>query len=562
MTEFFIHLSILLLVAVILGFIAKLLRQPPILAYLATGILLGPNVLNLIETSQPLALFSQLGVAFLLFIVGISLDPRRIKDIGKISLVTGIGQVIFTAFIGFFISKALGFSTIASVYIGVALTFSSTIIIVKLLTDKNDIDSLYGRISVGILIIQDFIAILALVLISSFQQEIPLGTTLLFSLAKAAGLLLLIWLGYNFLLRPALAKLFSTEQELVFLAAIAWCFIAASISTKLGFSLEIGAFLAGFSLAPSEFGATITAKIKPLRDFFIALFFINLGIGMSFTLINQLLLPIIIFTLFIIVGNPLIVFFLMVLFGYRSRTSFLTGLTVAQISEFSLILAAFGFTLGHLSQEAVVLITTVGIITITASTYLITYGNTLYTFFQRPLKLFERRHLKEITALPKAKTYSILLFGCHRIGSTLTDSLPKNDLLVIDYNPYTIADLKRKKIDSLYADIQDQEVMRSLTSLKPRFVLSTIPDAKNNKLLISTFKTLHPKPVIILIARTALDSLELHRLGADLVLFPEYLAGRHLAELLSAPNKKAIKKLGRAYRLKLLAELKKNHLFA
>src|SRR3989344_5673116 len=373
MTEFFIHLSILLLVAVILGFIAKLLRQPPILAYLATGILLGPNVLNLIETSQPLALFSQLGVAFLLFIVGISLDPRRIKDIGKISLVTGIGQVIFTAFIGFFISKALGFSTIASVYIGVALTFSSTIIIVKLLTDKNDIGSLYGRISVGILIIQDFIAILALVLISSFQQEIPLGTTLLFSLAKAAGLLLLIWLGYNFLLRPALAKLFSTEQELVFLAAIAWCFIA------------------GFSLAPSEFGATITAKIKPLRDFFIALFFINLGIGMSFTLINQLLLPIIIFTLFIIVGNPLIVFFLMVLFGYRSRTSFLTGLTVAQISEFSLILAAFGFTLGHLSQEAVVLITTVGIITITASTYLITYGNTLYTFFQRPLKLFERR---------------------------------------------------------------------------------------------------------------------------------------------------------------------------
>src|SRR3989344_4894841 len=201
-------------------------------------------------------------LSILLLIVGISLDPRRIKDIGKISLVTGIGQVIFTAFIGFFISKALGFSTIASVYI---------------------------------------------------------------------------------------------------------------------------------SLAPSEFGATITAKIKPLRDFFIALFFINLGIGMSFTLINQLLLPIIIFTLFIIVGNPLIVFFLMVLFGYRSRTSFLTGLTVAQISEFSLILAAFGFTLGHLSQEAVVLITTVGIITITASTYLITYGNTLYTFFQRPLKLFERR---------------------------------------------------------------------------------------------------------------------------------------------------------------------------
>ena len=370
MASFFIELSLIIFVATILGIIAKVLKQPAILAYVVTGILLGPMVFGFVQESKSLEVFAQIGVALLLFIVGISLNPKLLKGIGKVSLITGFGQVIFTSIFGFVIAMALGFGYVESMYISIALTFSSTIIIIKLLTDKNDLETLYGRIAVGILIIQDFIAIIALILISGLELEVNLAHVLLITVIKAIILFGGVWLIYKIIIKHSIG-LIAKNQELLFLGSISWCFIVAAIALEFGFNIEVGAFLAGFALASSEFGQEISSKIKSLRDFFIAIFFINLGLGLIFSSIQEFIWPIVIFSFFILICKPLIVFVLMTIMGYRSRTSFLTGLTVAQISEFSLILMALGLNLGHVGSSATTLVTIVGIITITASTYLI-----------------------------------------------------------------------------------------------------------------------------------------------------------------------------------------------
>ena len=266
MASFFIELSLIIFVATILGIIAKVLKQPAILAYVVTGILLGPMVFGFVQESKSLEVFAQMGVALLLFIVGISLNPKLLKGIGKVSLITGFGQVIFTSIFGFVIAMALGFGYVESMYISIALTFSSTIIIIKLLTDKNDLETLYGRIAVGILIIQDFIAIIALILISGLELEVNLAHVLLITVIKAIILFGGVWLIYKIIIKHSIG-LIAKNQELLFLGSISWCFIVAAIALEFGFNIEVGAFLAGFALASSEFGQEISSKIKSLPLF-------------------------------------------------------------------------------------------------------------------------------------------------------------------------------------------------------------------------------------------------------------------------------------------------------
>ena len=561
MTSFFIQLSLIILIATLFGFIARLFKQPLILAYVLAGMILGPIGWGIVKESESLLVFSQVGVALLLFIVGISLNPKHLKEIGKISLVTGLGQVIFTSIFGFLIAKGLGYPSIEAVYISIALTFSSTIIIVKLLTDKNDLETLYGRIAIGFLLVQDFVAVLALVLISGLKPDTPLTDILMFTLLKGIILILGVWIIYKLLIKHLFSYI-SDNQELMFLSSITWCFLIAVVSIKLGFSLEIGAFLAGLVLASSEFGTDITAKIAPLRDFFIAIFFINLGIGMAITSLSQQIIPIILFSLFIIIGNPIIVLVIMGLLGYKSRTGFLAGLTVAQISEFSLILIALGVTIGHVSKEVSVMVTAVGIVTITASTYLILYGDKLYTIFKKPLSHFEKKIVKEkIQIKGLNKKYDIIILGCHRMGYSIIDRLKGKKILVIDFNPDIIKDLKSKNIDTIYADIGDSEIINEIIKLKPKIVVSTIPKIENNIYLIKLIKKMDKKTIVISSSYTAMDSMMLYGAGADFVIFPQYLAGHKVADYITHLNEKDIKKWGQHYKEKLIDEMRQNSLF-
>ncbi|MCK5290109.1 MAG: cation:proton antiporter, partial [Candidatus Aenigmarchaeota archaeon] len=388
--DMFTELSIILFLTVLISAVMHFLRQPLIIGYIISGIIAGPVVFNIVQSADTFSTFAQMGIIFLLFMVGLNLNFRVIGDVGKTSLLTGVGQVVFTSLIGYFIGRfLLGFPNIVAIYLAIAISFSSTIIIMKLLSDKKDLEALYGRISIGFLIVQDLIAIFVLTLISSVQRGDSVTGFAFESAIKGIGSLVVLVI-ISLYIFPHITKLIAKSQEFLMLFAISWCFAVASVFNYLNLSIEAGALLAGISLSMTPNHYEISYKMRPLRDFFIILFFVLLGSQMVFASISQYIVPAILFSVFILIGNPLIVMTLMGLMGYTKRNSFLAGLTVAQISEFSLILIALGVKMGHLTGEIISLITLIALITIAGSTYMIIYSNQLYRFLSRYLALFER----------------------------------------------------------------------------------------------------------------------------------------------------------------------------
>ncbi|HNQ16841.1 MAG TPA: cation:proton antiporter, partial [Candidatus Woesebacteria bacterium] len=368
----FFELSLLLTVTAIITLAVRKLRQPLVVGYILSGIIAGPYVLNIVSSQHELELFSKVGIVFLLFIVGLYLNPKIIQEVGKVSLVTGLGQVLFTSLIGFALTLLLGIDRLAALYVAIALTFSSTIIILKLIADKKDLQKLYAKIAIGFLLVQDIVATFILIAITvvSGQSDMGLGSTLLLTLGKGMILFSVLGMFQRYIL-PKVTEYAAESPELLFLFSLAWGTILASLFSALGFSIEIGALIAGVTLSVSPYSVEIASRLKPLRDFFIIIFFVLLGSQLILSNLAQLLFPAIILSLFVLVGNPIIVIILMNTLGYNRKTSYQAGLTVAQISEFSLILGALGLRLGHLSQEVLSLITLVGLITISGSTYLI-----------------------------------------------------------------------------------------------------------------------------------------------------------------------------------------------
>ena len=387
--QIFFELSVVIAIATFVSIIMKLIRQPLIIGHIITGIILGPFALNLVQSNDTLVAFSQIGIAFLLFIVGLNLNFRTLKDVGKLALVIGLCQVAVTFVIGYVIAVFLGFSNTSALYLSTALTFSSTIIVVKLLADKHEIDSLHGKIAIGLLLIQDFIVILILMFHSSLLNNGNFQALVISTLLKVVIAILIVFF-MSIYVMPKILLYVAKSQELLFLFGISWVLTFAVVLNKLGFSIEMGALFAGISLASSPFNLEISSKLKPIRDFFIILFFIFLGAQMLFTITSDILVKIIALSVFVLIGKPLIVMMIMGILGYRKRVGFLTGLSMAQISEFSFILAVLGASYGQLSQETMSIITFVGLISIAGSTYLIMNSGKLYDKFSKYLSVFEK----------------------------------------------------------------------------------------------------------------------------------------------------------------------------
>jgi Kef-type K+ transport system membrane component KefB/Trk K+ transport system NAD-binding subunit len=560
--EVFVQLSLVLVVAVAISSIMRLLKQPLIIGYIFTGLLVSPAMLNIIPEENALQAFIHIGISLLLFMVGLNLNPRIIKDVGKISLITGLGQVIFTSGIGFLIGRALGFTNLQAVYVAVALTFSSTIIIMKLLSDKGDLETLYGRISIGFLIVQDLIVVIALLVISSISTAVnPLQFLTRTVLVGVAVLVILFAFSYHLL--PKLLKKIAKSQELLLLFSIAWCFALAALFSGLNFSLEIGALLAGITLAMSPYRYEIAAKMKPLRDFFIILFFISLGSQMVFNDITTYILPIILFSFFILFGNPIIVMVLMGFLGYTKRNGFLTGLTVAQISEFSLILISLGVTVGHLDKGILSMVTLVGLITISGSSYMIIYGNKIYEFLSPYLKIFERKGQKvDQHKYHHDKAYEVILFGYNRIGYTLLQSLKKinNKLLVVDYNPDTVTMLAQKKFHVRYGDASDSELLNELQLDKVKMIVSTIDEVDVNLLLLNKALGLNKKLIFIATSAQIDDAMQLYEQGASYVIIPHFLGAHHASNLIEDYAFDVLKfRKERSTHVRYLKKRKKHH---
>lgn len=526
----FYEFALILFFAAMMGGLGQLLKQPLIAMFIALGILTGPSFLNIVRSTENIQLLSKIGIAVLLFIVGLKLDLRIIKSVGKIALLTGMGQVVFTSLIGYFIGLALGFSTLHSFYIAVALTFSSTIIIVKLLSDKKEIDSLHGQIAIGFLIVQDIVVILVMIVLSALRkgESGSLGQDILSTLLSG-GILLVAALAAMRWIIPRLSYFMAQSQELLTLFAIAWAVSLSALGEMMHFSAEVGSFLAGVSLASSGFRDVISSRLVSLRDFLLLFFFVDLGAQIDLSAISGQVSSALVFSVFVLAGNPVIVLIIMGLMGYRKRTSFLAGLTVAQISEFSLIFAGLGLAVGHIEKETVGLITLVGLITIGLSTYMILYSHKLYDLFSPVLSIFERKNpYRETTEmLNEDMHFHIIIIGLGRFGKTLAELLDNHkelNYLAVDFDPSVIKEWKSKGRKIIYGDADDPDLLEHIPFANSACIISTVPDVELSKKFVKSLRSRNYKGKIYLTAVTEYDANELKQCNADTVLLPHQMA--------------------------------------
>ncbi|HNR67296.1 MAG TPA: cation:proton antiporter [bacterium] len=537
----FIEIAAILGLATLSGIIGQKLRQPLVIMFLATGILAGPSVLGIINSYEQIELLAHMGIALLLFIVGLKLDLKLIRTTGPVALATGLGQIIFTSLIGFAIALSLGMSALSAAYVAVALTFSSTIIIVKLLSDKKEIDSLHGQIAIGFLIVQDIAAILALVglttLGSSVAGDGPAYISILMMGGKGLGLLAAVAILMKYVI-PKLTQRLAYSLELLTLFAIAWAVLLGAVSESLGFSKEVGAFLAGISLASTAYRDSIGARLTSLRDFLLLFFFIDLGARLDWSMIGSQFGASLLFSLFVLIGNPLIVMTIMGLMGYRRRTGFLAGLMVAQISEFSLIVAALGLSLGHISNETMGLITLVGVVTIFMSTYMILYSYPLYRILSGPLKIFEKRNPYRETNIDTHKipaTVDVILVGLGNYGNGLAEYLlrRKKTLLGVDFDPGALDKWRKRGVPVLYGDMADPEMSEQLPLDHAQWVISTIRSKDLNLAMMQNLKNIRFDGKVALTANNKDEAHEYEIAGAHLVFRPFLDAAEQAADTLA-----------------------------
>lgn len=528
-----IELAVVVFIATVLGVIVRMLKQPLILAFIGTGIIISHLGFFHLNDAETLRIFSDLGIMFLLFLVGLEIDFRSLKLIGKPSMIIGAAQIISTFILGFILSSALAFTPIQAAYIAIALTLSSTVIVVKLLSEKKETGSLYGKISVGLLLIQDLVVILILVLLSGIASgsgSVPAQLAL--TIGKAVILFgATILIGRKVI--PIIFDKIALSQELVFFSSISWAFIVAAIVShpKIGFPIEVGGLLAGISLSNSSHQFQIFSKIKYLRDFFILIFFVILGSSLVFSNYAHILLPLLAVTLFVLIIKPLVVMIIMGLMGYRKKTAFFAALTIAQVSEFSLVLASMGMKLGHLSTETVSIITGASIISIALSTYAVTHADGLYQRLSPYLSVFQRRKLTEKFSEEEEFSKPIILIGSHRLGQSIAFNLKKEDVLVIDFDPEVIHFLKKYGYTYLFGDISDEEVLERANINDAQLIISTMPDFKDNSMLIKEVNMLKKRGADMKIIVRSDDEREvelLYRQGADYVIFPHFTSGQYL----------------------------------
>lgn len=534
MISVFLELAIAVGIAVIVSFIMKWLKQPLIIGYIITGIIVGPSLLSFVGAESELEIFASLGVALLLFIVGLGLNPDMIRDVGKISVITGIAQIVFTSVFGFALGTALGFSLLISLYMAVGLTFSSTIIILRLLYDKEEQDSLYGRVSIGFLLIQDLVAMLIFVFLSSTTAVSGnLLSTAVLVVIKLGLVGVALYFAWKHVI-PTVDDWVANDRQVQFIFAIAMCFTLASFFHWLGFSLELGALVAGVLLSTSPFHRELASRIEPLRDFFLVIFFISLGTHMTFGSIVAYIVPILVYSAFVLIGNPLIVLFIMTKLGHTRKTAFYSGLTVAQISEFSLILLGIGVSVGHIPTEVLSIGTAVGLVTIACSSYMITYNHQIY----RALKPFIRMLTPgakdfESNEELSSETFELLVIGAHRMGGGIIDNAEKKKFsyLVVDHDPRLVKNFKEQGVPILFGSADDALFLDTLNFSKTKMVVSTIPNVEINSFLIDYVKEKNRNIQIICIANHRSHADSLYNKGASYVVMPFYLSRQFVVDM-------------------------------
>jgi Kef-type K+ transport system membrane component KefB len=535
MDNIFLQLAFVLLLASFFGYLVIRVKLPLVVAYLVAGVLV--SFLSFFDPTHSMVfeVFPEIGIAFVLFLIGMELDLREIKALGFPIITSAVGQVLISTLAGYAIAGYLGFSQTESIFLGLGLAFSSTVVVVKMLLEKRDLASLYGKLSVGILLVEDLVAIGVLMFVSvsnsafnlGLQESLPILTLLL----KAIGLFLLTFV----LSKYVLEKIFDAVAkniELLFLTALTWCFLFTTLAIVSGFSVVIGAFLAGVALASSPYHLHIQGKIKPLRDFFVTLFFVYLGAQAKIGDLISAWPAIIIFTLFALLVKPIIYMLILGMFGFRKHTLFQTSLNLSQISEFSLVVLLVGVEMGIASQSSLSVMAAVAVFSIIFSSIMIAYSKKIFKFASPVLPFFEHKsktHFLEAKLEEELQDH-VIIIGAHRVGGPVVRYLQKSEIpfLVMDFNPHIVEQLRQKEVKVIYGDVGDPDILDNLQLEKAKLIISTASDMTDNSILLEECKRRKVRAKVVARALDHDHAEALKALGADYVILPEKVSGDFL----------------------------------
>jgi Kef-type K+ transport system membrane component KefB len=538
MNDIFAQLAAVLGLSALFGYFVYRFKLPLLVAYLLVGVAISAATAFQFKNSL-VAPLPYIGIAFVLFLIGMELDFREIKAFGKTILITCLSQVLITAIAGVTLANLFGFKGLEAQYLGLGLSFSSTVVVVKMLLERKDLTSLYGKLAIGITLIEDIAALVVLMYLSvsdttfilSSQESLLLGSVIVKAL-----LLTLTAIFFSKFILTRIFKAISSSAELIFLTALTWCFVYIALAMSLGFSIVIGAFLAGLALASSPFHYHISGKVKPLRDFFLVIFFVYLGSQVGFVSALNNLTLIICFTVYALLVKPIIFMLILGTFGFRKHTIFQTAISLSQISEFSLIILILGVDKKIVSESALSVMALTVTFTIICSSIIIANSKRIYHLLRPVLGFFERKNKfnKLEDRVEEPMEDHVVLIGANRVGGPIVDFLKKQEIpfLVLDFDPKVVERLNRRGIKAIYGDLGDTELLDSLNLESAKLIISTASDLADNKLLLSELKRKRSLAKVVVRVSDDSEISELKRRGADYVIFPEDVSADFLVNQL------------------------------
>jgi Kef-type K+ transport system membrane component KefB/voltage-gated potassium channel Kch len=541
-TNILIDIGLAIVAATVLAYVARVLRQPLLLAYIGAGLLIGPTVLGLVHNEEEIAEIAELGLAFLMFIVGLEIDLKKLVSSGRVGALVGTIQVVLCAVLTTGFVLLLGFGGLSALYLGVASAFSSTMIVVKLLSDKSELDTVDGRLTLGILLMQDVLAIVVLALQPNLQDPslIPIGISLLSGLGLVAGALL----ASRFVL-PGLFQYVAKSPEIVLISAISWCLIVGYLAILANFSIAMGALIAGVTLSAFPYSLDVVAKIRSLRDFFVTLFFVALGMQLQISSVQVVLVAValsgvVVASRFLTIGPALH------LLGYGPRVGTLCSVALAQAGEFALVIAALGLSLGHIGREVASILALTLVITSTVSTYMVMANHALAQRVVGVLKglgLRERSHASDPgDAEHGPHAHEVVVLGFHRVASSILyltqGSEKRHDLMVVDFSPEVFRQLQALDVPIIYGDISHLDTLEHAGVEGAAVVVSTVSEdflrGTDNITLLKQVQRLNPHARVILSAETFERAREMYAAGADYVVLPRVETARAFLDVLEA----------------------------
>ncbi len=532
--------------AVLAAHIARLIRQPLILGYIAGGVLLSPRLgFGLVTSAESIELISEIGLILLLFIIGLEIDLRELGRLGRSVLVLGGGQFVVNALLGLVFFGWLGYRVAGAgfdlLYLAIVASLSSTLIVVKLLRDKFELKVLSGRLTLGVLVVQDIWAILFMAL----QPNLADPGVLRIAQSMAGGAALV---GSAFLVsRYVLAGLFEAaarRPELVLLSSVAWCFVTSGVAEWLGLSREMGALIAGLSIAAFPYGSDVVSKITGVRDFFVTLFFVALGMKVPFPE-GDILWHAALIVVFVFVSRAVAVVPLVALLGDGLYAGLVSALNLSQISEFSLVILTLGAGYGHVAPRTGDVVLAAMILTSLVSTYVINWNDAIARFLLRPLQ----RRAGPAPAAPAApggdgEPRDIVLLGHFRITQAVLDLVEeraahlKGRITVVDYHPARGRTVQARGFRWLYGDLANPDGLEHLGLEHARIVVTTISDTFlkgiSTRRLVGNLRRLAPTATLVMTGEEKADADDLKHAGADHVLIPGEITGERVLELLGS----------------------------